>query len=205
MQDPRHGARIIARAIETSLDVEVPDHAAQPRLLFKNAPWNTIKERINKALRYRPARGDVQEQADRLTQVVLEAVNTLTPKVKPSPYEKRWWARDLTKLRQVYTYWRNRARAQRRGGETLPELEQQARAAAKEYHDATRKQQRLHRTSSWRKTPISGRPTTTSNQTMGRDDQGFHLWKRPTGEQRGTTRSRPSSCLLHFFQHCPKT
>lgn len=26
------------RAIETSFNVEVPDHAAQPRLLFKNAP-----------------------------------------------------------------------------------------------------------------------------------------------------------------------
>lgn len=77
-------------------------------------------------------------------QVVLEAVNTLTPKAKPSPYAKRWWTRDLTKLRQVYTYWRNRARAQRRGGEALPELEQQVRTAAKEYHDAIRKQQRLH-------------------------------------------------------------
>jgi hypothetical protein len=36
------------------------------------------------------------------------------------------------------------ARAQRRGGEVLPELEQQTRAVAKEYHDAIRKQQRLH-------------------------------------------------------------
>jgi hypothetical protein len=77
-------------------------------------------------------------------QAVLDAVNSLTPKAKPSPYEKRWWTRDLTKLRQVYTYWRNRARAHRRGGEALPDLEQQARAAAKEYHDAVRKQQRLH-------------------------------------------------------------
>jgi hypothetical protein len=76
--------------------------------------------------------------------VVLEAVNELTPKAKPSPYAKRWWTQDLTKLRRVYTYWRNRARAQRRGGEALPVLEQQARAAAKEYHDAIRKQQRLH-------------------------------------------------------------
>jgi hypothetical protein len=36
------------------------------------------------------------------------------------------------------------ARTQRRGGDALPELERQARAAAKEYHDAIRKQQRLH-------------------------------------------------------------
>jgi hypothetical protein len=141
IHDTEHGSD--HRAIETSFDVEVPDHAAQPRLLFKNAPWNVIRERISRALDDRPACGDVQRQADRLMQAVLDAVNSLTPKAKPSPYEKRWWTRDLTKLRQVYTYWRNRARAHRRGGDALPELEQQARAAAKEYHDAIRKQQRL--------------------------------------------------------------
>jgi hypothetical protein len=32
-------------------------------------------------------------------QAVLEAVNTLTPKGKPSPYAKRWWTKGLTKLR----------------------------------------------------------------------------------------------------------
>jgi hypothetical protein len=73
-------------------------------------------------------------------QAVLEAVNTLTPRVDPSPYVKHWWTKDLTKLRQVFTYWTNKTRAQRRGEEALPELEHQARAAAKEYHDATRKQ-----------------------------------------------------------------
>ena len=142
IHDTEHGSD--HRAIETSFDVEVADHATQPRSLFKNAPWNAIRERIALALQGRPLAGDVQRQTDRLMQVVLEAVNTLTPKAKPSPYAKRWWTRDLTKLRQVYTYWRNRARSQRRGGEALPELEQQARAAAKEYHDAIRKQQRLH-------------------------------------------------------------
>lgn len=104
------------RAIETSFDVEVPDHATPPRLLFNNALWNAIRERIVQALHDRRACGDVQRQADRLMQVVLEAFNTLTPKAKPSPYAKRWWTSDLTKLRQVYTYWRNKTRAQRRGG-----------------------------------------------------------------------------------------
>jgi hypothetical protein len=142
IHDTEHGSD--HRAIETSFDVDVPDHATQPRLLFKNAPWKAIRERIDQALQDRPACGDVQRQADRLMQAVLGAVSSLTPKAKPSPYAKRWWTKDFTKLRQVYTTWRNRARAQRRGGEALPELERQARAAAKEYHDAIRKQQRLH-------------------------------------------------------------
>jgi hypothetical protein len=71
--------------------------------------------------------------------VVLDAVSSLTPEAKPTPYAKRWWIRDLTKLRQVYTCRRNRPAAQRRGGEALPALEQQARAAAKEYYDAIHK------------------------------------------------------------------
>jgi hypothetical protein len=36
VHDTEHGSD--HRAIETSFDVEVPGHAVQPRLLFKNAP-----------------------------------------------------------------------------------------------------------------------------------------------------------------------
>jgi hypothetical protein len=86
IHDTEHGSDHYA--IETSFDVEVPDHATRPRLLFKNAPWNAIRERIAQALRDRPACGDAQRQADRLMQVVLEAVNALTPKAKLSPYAK---------------------------------------------------------------------------------------------------------------------
>jgi hypothetical protein len=102
IHDTEHGSD--HRAIETSFDVDIPEHATQPRLLFKNAPWNAIRERIAHGLQDCPPRGDVQRQTNRLMQVVLEAVNTLTPKAKPSPYAKRWWTQDLTKLRQVYTY-----------------------------------------------------------------------------------------------------
>lgn len=109
IHDAEHGSG--HRAIETRFDVDLPERAIQPRLLFKIAPWNAIRERVAHALRDRPPGGDVQTQTYRLTQVVLEAVNAPTPKAKPLPYAKRWWTQDLTKLRQVYTYWRNRARA----------------------------------------------------------------------------------------------
>ncbi|KAF4546910.1 Hypothetical protein D9617_102g071690 [Elsinoe fawcettii] len=142
IHDTEHGSD--HRAIGTSFDVDIPDHATQPRRLFKNAPWKAIRERIPQALQDRPACADIPRQADRLLRVVLDAVSTLTPKAAPSLYAKRWWTKDLTKLRHVYTYWRNRARAQRRGSGAHPESERQARAAAKEYHDAIRKQQKLH-------------------------------------------------------------
>ena len=72
-----------------SFDVDLPEHVTQPRLLFKNAPRNAIRERVAQALRSRLLGGDVQMQTNRLMQMVLEAVNALTPKAKPSPYAKR--------------------------------------------------------------------------------------------------------------------
>src|SRR5271168_4707721 len=74
------------RAIETSFDVTTPERATEQRLLFRNAPWTAIKARITTALRLAPVGGSVQQQTDRLTTAVIEAVHTLTPRARPSPY-----------------------------------------------------------------------------------------------------------------------
>ncbi|TQW06749.1 reverse transcriptase [Cordyceps javanica] len=71
-------------------------------------------------------------------------MTALTPRAKPSPYAKRWWSSDLTQLRQVYTHWRNKARSLRRAGCNAVELEDMAKAAAKQYHDAIRQQKKKH-------------------------------------------------------------
>jgi exonuclease III len=132
------------QAIETMFDVSVPGHTVTPRLLFKNAPWKAINQRIEIALRPIPLRGNVQQLTDQLMRVVVEAIEALTPRAKPSPYAKRWWTTDLTQLRQTYSYWRSQARSQRRRGTRVPGLEQQARDANKEFHDAIRKQKKSH-------------------------------------------------------------
>ena len=76
----------------------------QERLLFKNAPWKAINDRIARTLRVTPPTGTTQQRTDRLMAAVLEAVHTLTPRARPSPYTKRWWTQDLTQLRRIYTY-----------------------------------------------------------------------------------------------------
>jgi hypothetical protein len=135
-------------------------------------------------------------------QVVLEAVNTLTPKAKPSPYAKRWWTKDLTKLRQV---WRNKARAQRRGEEALPELEQQARAAVKEYHDAIRKQQRLY----WDEFPAEDTNIWKATRYLTPDNGSG--WSRipPLQKADGSMTTNNSEqaerLLVTFFPALPKT
>jgi hypothetical protein len=130
------------RAIVTTFDVAPPERILRQRLLYKNAPWKAIQDRIAQVLQRSPAVVGVQAQTDQLMTSVLEAIHALTPKAKPSPYAKRWWTTDLTNLRRLYTYQRNQARAHRRIGAVSQILEQQVKQAAKEYHDAIRRQKK---------------------------------------------------------------
>ncbi|KAJ5117317.1 hypothetical protein N7448_010949 [Penicillium atrosanguineum] len=132
------------RAIETVFDAPWPASQHPERLLLKNAPWMEINARIASTLAANPPRGTVQLKTDRLMSAVSEAVHALTPRAKPSPHAKRWWTADLTQLRQIYTYWTNHARSERRAGRKVPHLENMATSAAKQYHDAIRKQKKKH-------------------------------------------------------------
>ncbi|KJZ69825.1 hypothetical protein HIM_10778 [Hirsutella minnesotensis 3608] len=132
------------RAIHTTFDVALPERVTTPRLLFKNAPWNLIRARVEEGLRELSWTAGVQTQTDQLMRVVLEAIDDLIPREKPTPYAKRWWSRDLTQLRRSYTFWRNQARSQRRATHACPDLERRAKEAAKEYHDAIRRQRKSH-------------------------------------------------------------
>ncbi|KAJ5100792.1 hypothetical protein N7456_006844 [Penicillium angulare] len=131
-------------AIESVFDAQWSGPGQQERLLLKNAPWKEVNTRIQSALAILPSEGTVQQKTDRLMAAVSEAVHALTPRAKPSPHAKRWWTSDLTQLRLVYTYWRNRARSERRAGRKVPRLEMMAQDAAKQYHDAIRKQKKKH-------------------------------------------------------------
>ncbi|KAF5235112.1 hypothetical protein FAUST_7284 [Fusarium austroamericanum] len=108
------------RAIETEFDISVPAPQVRERLLLKNAPWKEINIRIAMALESSSEECTVQQKTDRLMTVVSEAP------------------------RQIYTHWRNRARALRRAGKKCEELEETARGAAKQYHDAIRQQKKTH-------------------------------------------------------------
>ncbi|SCO54574.1 related to reverse transcriptase [Fusarium fujikuroi] len=132
------------RTVETVFDVSVLTPKQEERLLFKSAPWREINSRIMDKLREKPTGNTVQQKTDRLMEAVSEAVQTLTPRAKPSPYAKRWWTDDLTQLRHIYTYWRNRARTARRAGQSSSGLEGSATAAAKQYHDAIRQRKNNH-------------------------------------------------------------
>ena len=132
------------RAIHTTFDLAPPERIVAQRLLLKNAPWNTIRQRIATDLQHTHRGLGTQVQTDQLMDIVLHAIHTFTPKAKPSPYGNRWWTSDLTNLRRVYTCQRNQARTYRRLGIVSQNIEQRARDAAKDYHDAIRKQKKAH-------------------------------------------------------------
>jgi hypothetical protein len=48
------------------------------------------------------------------------------------------------RLWRIYTYWRNRARSERRAGQTNACLEDVAKGAFEQYHDAIRQQKKKH-------------------------------------------------------------
>ncbi|PWI64620.1 hypothetical protein PCL_09477 [Purpureocillium lilacinum] len=132
------------QAIQTTFDVRLPERIVTPRLLFKNAPWNRIRTRVEEVLAPLPWTSDVQTQTDQLMNAVTGAVHDMTPQAKPSQYAKRWWTDDLTRLRRTYAFWRNHARARRRAASACPDLERRAKEAAKQYHDAIRNQRKSH-------------------------------------------------------------
>jgi endonuclease/exonuclease/phosphatase family metal-dependent hydrolase len=133
------------RAIDTLFDIEAQRREQiEPRLLFKNTPWTEISDRVANELQGSPRPQDTQAQTDRLLNIVATAVKALTPTARPSPYAKRWWTQDLTRLRREYTNLHNRARAQRRGGRLNEALEAEAREAAREYHRTLRRQKKGH-------------------------------------------------------------
>jgi hypothetical protein len=191
------------RAIKTVFDIETPSPVTELRLLFKNAPWKAIKERITASLLRTVDGGSSQQQADRLMTVVLEAVHALTPKAKPSVYAKRWWTNDLTLLRQNYTYLRNQARALRRQGRISLELEWHAKEAAKGYHDAIKVQKKSH----WNEFLADNSNIWQAARYLKADNSAFDkipLLKRHDGSITENSTEQATELLKTFFPPLPQ-
>jgi hypothetical protein len=130
--------------IEIVFDISIQMPKQQERPLLKNAPWKEINTRIAGTLSATPMEGTVQQKMNRLMSAVLEAVHAMTPKVRLLLYAKRWWMIDLTQLRRIYTYWRNKAWTERWAGQPIADLKEMTKAAAKQYHDVIRQQKKKH-------------------------------------------------------------
>lgn len=91
--------------------------------LYRDANWDQIrtylKNNLAKADQTAPPTnaGELEREADDTTTTITRVLEELIPRARESPYNKRWWTRELTELRDEYTTRRNRATTLRRRGE----------------------------------------------------------------------------------------
>jgi hypothetical protein len=78
------------RAIQTSFNIRPPERRMGSRLLLRHAPWPRIQEAVRQDLATLPREiHDLNQFTDDFLQVVTRAVQTYTPRTRPSPYTKR--------------------------------------------------------------------------------------------------------------------
>jgi hypothetical protein len=75
---------------------------------------------------------------------IHETLEALVPRARQSPYNKRWWTKELTELRTEYTTRRNRITTLRRRGEDTERARNLANAARRTFHNAIEQQKQNH-------------------------------------------------------------
>ena len=143
--ETEHGSDHVA--ISTTFAIDFPQHAPRPRKVFRSADWTRIRAVMAQEVGNPPDRvGDdeVEEQSIRLSQLVQRVLDQHVPISRPSPYVRRWWSLDLTRLRQDYTHARNRYRSVRRTGADDEGLKRLTTEAKKRFHDTVKRQKRCH-------------------------------------------------------------
>ena len=80
--------------------IETASPTKVPRLIFKEAPWTKIckylQEQLHKAS---AAPKDSNFFSYQIVNLFTDAIQKYIPVANPSPYTKRWWIKDLSRLR----------------------------------------------------------------------------------------------------------
>ncbi|PSK37231.1 hypothetical protein B9Z65_1973 [Elsinoe australis] len=78
--------------------------------LYRDADWDQIrtylKNNLAKADQTAPPTnaGELEREADDTTTTITRVLEELIPRARESPYNKRWWTRELTELRDERTF-----------------------------------------------------------------------------------------------------
>ena len=147
VHDTDHG--LDHSAIETVFAINQPIPTGRTgRRLFKNAPWDKVKEEVSKNLASITALpSELDLYAMQIINVVKGAINIHIPLAKPSPYAKRWWTQSLTDLCKQYILLRNRfycARKYNKPDLEIGQLEKQAWVVKHSYFKELRRQKKQY-------------------------------------------------------------
>lgn len=149
IHDTDHGSD--HKAISTSLySPQESLRLRKGRRLYRDADWNLIRIRLIEALRpldqERILRNGAQIEhcAEVFTQTVTQVLEEFVPRARESRYNKRWWTKELTALRDEYTSRRNRVTTLRRRGEDTERARKLADSARRTFHNAVDSQKSCH-------------------------------------------------------------
>lgn len=92
--------------VYTEFDLGVQQTLNRDRFNYKSADWDSLRKALQIRLRElgEPSEAtspdDVQAKYEVLTRIIAEVVNANVPKKKASPFMRRWWSSELTKMRK---------------------------------------------------------------------------------------------------------
>lgn len=95
------------RTIEVEVEMSLLSRPIPLRLNYRATDWDALVEEVTpllEAIRHSALDhpNQIDETAESLTDILNAATKRHTPFRNPSPYSKRWWTKELTKLRKRY-------------------------------------------------------------------------------------------------------
>jgi ribonuclease HI len=144
-----HGSDHKGIVLETSTVLDNYEEREKKRLYFE-ADWEAVRVALDQSLAtsYTWTSLNTTHQLDQAAEDLVALVNTtleeMVPRAKPSPYAKRWWTKELSKLRHQLTVLRNRVTTLRRRGKDTTHARLLVHQARKTYFDKMDYQKATH-------------------------------------------------------------
>lgn len=119
------------------------------RLLPEKADWTRTGVEVKQRLRsirlpQAAAAAILDETAENFLNAIVDVVRARVPRVKPSPYAKRWWSPELALLRKSVSASKNFLTTLRRRGENTTEARRALYSIRREYFYRMEQQKREH-------------------------------------------------------------
>lgn len=126
------------------------DPRRKGKRLYRHADWDQIKTYLENTLvkadpTAPPSNAEeLEREAEYTIRTITQVLEELVPRARESPYNKRWWTKELTGLRDEFTARRNRVTTLRRRGEDTERARKLADSARRSFHNAIDQQKRDH-------------------------------------------------------------
>lgn len=173
--------------------------------LYRDADWDRIRTYLENTL----AKADhtasltnaeeLEDETQYTTTTITQALEELVPRARESPYNKRWWTRELTGLRDEYTTRRNRVTTLRRRGDDTEKARKLASSARRTFHNAIDRQKRDH----WKDFLDDPENIWKAARYAKRRETTTQMPDLVEGEERAKTDTRKAEILMEAFFPIP--